>query len=87
MNAIGKITRLNKKPVGVPPASAELIEKISLIKNNEMYHRIDTVIFDCIGQTMTFTQLLQHIKTIDPAAYAYVIGYAQQILNPTYALS
>jgi hypothetical protein len=87
MDAISEITGLNKKPVGVSPVSAELIEKISLIKNNEMYHRIDTVIFDCIGQTMTFTQLLQHIKTVDPAAYEYVIGYAQQILNPTYVLS
>jgi len=87
MATIGEITGFNKKPKGVTPVSAELLDKISLIKNNEMYHRIDTVIFDCIGQTMTFTQLLQHIKTTDPAAYAYVIGYAQQILNPTYALS
>ena len=87
MAAIGEITGFDKKPKGISPVSAELIEKISLIKNNEMYNRIDTVIFDCIGQTMTFTQLLQHIKTTDPAAYEYVIGYAQQILNPTYALS
>jgi len=36
---------------------------------------------------MTFAQLLQHIKKADAAAYAYVIEYAQQILNPTYALS
>ena len=87
MSAIGEITGFDKKPKGISPVPAELIEKISLIKNNEMYHRIDTVIFDCIGQTMTFTQLLQHIKTTDPNAYEYVIGYAQQILNPTYALS
>lgn len=87
MDAVGEITGFNKKPKGVPPVSTELIEKISLIKNNKMYHRIDAVIFDCIGQTMTFTQLLQHIKTTDPDAYAYVIEYAQQILNPTYVLS
>ena len=87
MSAIGEITGFDKKPKGISPVPAELIEKISLRKNNEMYHRIDTVIFDCIGQTMTFTQLLQHIKTTDPNAYEYVIGHAQQILNPTYALS
>jgi hypothetical protein len=87
MDAVGEITGVDKKPRGVSPVSTELIEKILLIKNNEMYHRIDTVIFDCIGQTMTFAQLLQHIKTTDPDAYAYVIGYAQQILNPTYVLS
>ena len=52
-----------------------------------MYQRIDTAIFECIGQSMTFKELLQHIKTADPAAYEYVIEYAQQILNPTYVLS
>ncbi len=87
MDAISKITGLNKKPEGVTPVSAELIEKISLIKNIEMYYRIDKVIFECIGQSMTFNQLLQHIKISDPAAYEYVIVYAQQILNPTYVLS
>jgi hypothetical protein len=87
MDAVGEITGFDEKPKGVSPVSRELIEKISLIKNNEMYHRIDTVIFGCIGKTMTFAQLLQHINTTDPDAYEYVIGYAQQILNPNYALS
>jgi len=86
MSDIGTITPLNTQPVNVP-ADDKLIIAISQIKNNEMYQRIDTVIFDCIGQSMTFTQLLQHIKTTDLAAYTYVIEYAQQILNPTYALS
>jgi hypothetical protein len=87
MSAVGDITGLDQKPLGVQPASKELINQIDLITNNEMYQRIDAVIFDCIGQSMTFTQLLQHIKIIDSPAYEYVIGYAQQILNPTYALS
>ena len=87
MSAIGTITGFNRKPKGVVPASTELIEKISLIKPKEMYQRIDATIFNCIGQSMTFKELLQHIKTVDLPAYEYVIGYAQQILNPTYALS
>ena len=87
MSAVGDITGFNKKPKGVLPVSTALIEKISSIKNKEMYQRIDTAIFDCIGQSMTFKALLQHIKTVDLPAYEYVIGYAQQILNPTYALS
>jgi hypothetical protein len=87
MSAIGDITNLDRKPVGIQPVSKELINKINLITNNEMYQRIDTVIFDCIGRSMTFTQLLQHIKIADWPAYEYVIDYAQQILNPTYALS
>ena len=87
MSVIGEITGVNSKPEGVIPANTALIEKISLIKHNEMYQRIDAVIFDCIGQSLSWQELLQQIKTSDPDAYEYVIGYAQQILNPTYALS
>ena len=86
MPDIDTITSINEQPVKVP-ADTTLIVAIGQIKNNEMYQRIDTVIVDCIGQSMTFTELLQHIKITDPAAYKYVIEYAQQILNPTYALS
>ena len=87
MTVIGELTERNSKPDGVLPATPELTEKISSIKNNEMYQRIDTVIFNCIGQSLTWQQLLQQIKTSDVDAYEYVIGYAQQILKPTYALS
>jgi hypothetical protein len=87
MSAIGEFTGRNLKPKGVQPADATLVEKISLIKNNEMYQRVDTTIFECIGHSLTFKELLQHIKITDPAAYEYVIEYAQQILNPTYVLS
>ena len=87
MSAIGELTEKDLKPPGVAPVKAELVEKILLIKNNNMYQRIDTVIFNCIGQSLTFEQLLNHIKSTDPAAYEYVIGYTQQILKPTYALS
>jgi len=87
MTAIGEITGRNSKPEGVLPASAELIEKISLIKNNEMYQRLDMAIFDCVRQSLTWQQLLQQIKISDSAAYEYVIEHAQKILNPTYVLS
>jgi hypothetical protein len=87
MSAIEEITGRNAKPEGVLPASAKLAEQVSSIKNNEMYQRIDTVIYECVGKSLTFKELLQHIKITDTAAYEYVIEYAQQILNPTYALS
>ena len=87
MKAIGEITGIHLKLEGVIPTDTALIEKILLIKNNEMYQRLDTVIFKCIGQSLTFKELLQYIKITDPAAYKYVIEYSQQILNPTYVLS
>jgi hypothetical protein len=87
MDTIGLITELHEKPKGIISANNELVTQVAQIKNIEMYQRIDEVIFKCIGSSMTFKQLLQHIKNTDPGAYEYVIGYAQQILNPTYALS
>jgi len=86
MSDINTITPINEQPIGTP-ADDTLIVAISQIKNNEMYERIDTIIVNCIGQSMTFSNLLQHIKITDSAAHEYVIEYAQQILNPTYALS
>jgi hypothetical protein len=87
MADIGAITGLDKKPEGVTAAPDELINQIVQIKNNEMYQQVDTAIFECIGKSLTFGELLTHIKKLDPSAYEYVIGHAQQILNPTYALS
>ena len=87
MKEIDKIVGLHKKPEGVEQAPSNLIDQIKMITNNEMYQRIDTVIFNCIGQSLTFKELLTHIKLTDPDAYKYVIEYAQQILSPTYALS
>jgi hypothetical protein len=88
MNDIDSVADgLDLKPDGVIEPTAELINEINFIKNNEMFQRIDMAIFNCIGQSMTFQQLLQHINTTDPDAYSYVIGHAQQILQPTYAMS
>ena len=84
---VSNLTGLNEKPLGISQASNDIIRQVGLIKNNEMNQRIDSVIFGCIGQSLTFIELLQHIKTSDSAAYDYVVGYAQQILNPTYVLS
>ena len=80
------ITTLHKKPAGITKASAKFITEINEIKNNEMYHQIDTILFRCIGKSMSFGQLLQHINNTDPAAYEYVIGRSQQILKSTHAL-
>ena len=87
MSAVGEITGKNIKPDGVVQSDVSLVEKISSIKNNEMYQRIDSVIFNCVGQSLTWQELLQQIKTSDPVAYEYVIEYSQHILNPTYVLS
>ena len=87
MSSVGEITGKNIKPDGILSADTTLIQKISSIKNNEMYQRIDLAIFKCVGQSLTWQELLQKIKSADPTAYEYVVEYSQQILNPTYVLS
>ena len=86
MDQLIGLTEIHRKPGGILPASEQLIAQVTNISNNEMYHRIDQLLVNCIGQSMQFTQLIQHIQTQDAAAYDWVIGRSQRILNPTYAL-
>jgi len=57
------------------------------IPNREMYERIDQILVDSIGTSMTFGQLIKHIHNKDIPAYDWVIGRSQRIIKPTYALS
>ena len=87
MDGIESITSLHIPPNDIDPVTLEIREQLLNLKNNEMYLRIDEIIFDCIGQSLTVEQLIQNIKKFDIDAYNYVIGYSQKILNPTYVLS
>lgn len=57
------------------------------LPNQEMYYRIDQVLCDAIGSSLTFSEITDLIRTQDPVAFNHVILRAQQILNPTYAMS
>jgi hypothetical protein len=87
MDQLDSITNVNRKPLGISPLTQELSDQLSDIPNNEMYNRIDQILINCIGQHLTFDQLLSCIKQQDPTAYDWVIGRSQRILNPTYVLS
>ena len=87
MELIQHFTTAHLIPPGIKLPTQEFIKKIEDLSCHDMYQRIDIAIFNCIGQSLTFSELLQHIKITDPAAYEYVIEHAQQILKPTYALS
>jgi hypothetical protein len=87
MNQITDIVHIHRKPTGVLPPTEQLIGQVINIPNVEMYHRIDQVLVDCTGQSIKFSQLIQHIQQKDPTAYDWVIGRSQRILNPTYVLS
>ena len=65
----------------------QLVAQVNQLSTTEMYQRIDSVVFDAIGQSMTVGQLWKLVKDTDPDAYNYVVGYAQQLLKTTYVLS
>lgn len=80
MDDMNTVTSLHKRPF-------RQLNLTTQLKNKEMYQRIDQVLFDCIGQSITFKELIKHIQTVDSCAYEWVIGRSQRILKPTYVLS
>jgi hypothetical protein len=87
MDQLTSIAHEDHKPVGILPATQQLIDQIKNIPNNEMYQRIDQSLVNCIGQSLQFDQLIQHIQQQDSVAYDFVVSRSQRILKPTYALS
>jgi hypothetical protein len=87
MEQLTHITHLNDKPVGVLPATEQLVDQLKNIPTNEMYQRIDQILLNSVGQSLQFDQLIQHIQQQDSTAYDYVVGRSQRILKPTYVLS
>ena len=87
MEQLTNIAHEDHKPIGVLPATEQLVNQLKNIPENEMYQRIDQVLLKCIGQSLRFDHLIQHIQKQDYTAYDYVIGRSQRILKPTYVLS
>lgn len=80
MSDIKTVTDVHEQPFKKLPVNTH-------IPNNEMYQRIDQVLVDSIGSSLTFTQLVKQIQHKDKHAYEWVIGRSQRILKPTYVLS
>jgi hypothetical protein len=81
MEDIKLITPTTTQPLGVEPASPELIAEVQNLPNNQMYQLLDQSLFDCVGRSLTFVQLVEYLQTTQPEAYNYVVGNAQKILN------
>jgi len=80
MSDIKTVTDVHEQPFKKLPVNTH-------IPNNEMYQRIDQVMVDSIGSSLTFAQLVKQIQHKDKHAYEWVIGRSQRILKPTYVLS
>ena len=69
MEALPRFTELNlPSPYQDFKLSNDIIDKLSKIKNNEMYLRLDTELFKLIGQELTFQEILVYLKKRDPIA-------------------
>ena len=62
------------------------LEELLNLPEQEMYNRVDQVLVNAIGQSLTFTEIVELIQIQDPDAYKQVILKAQNILNPTYVV-
>jgi hypothetical protein len=80
MDNLKMVTDLHQRPF-------KRIHVNTQLPNSEMYQRIDQILLDCVGSSMTFEHLIRHIHHKDKHAYDWVIGRSQRILNPTYVLS
>lgn len=73
LDFITEITGFNLKPKGEQKIlSRDAIERLGNNLHNEMYIRLDNLLLDLIGQTVTFTEILNYLKSKDPIAYSKI---------------
>jgi len=85
LDNITQITNFEMNPWG--QKDKNIADEILSLPHQEMYHRIDNVLFNAIGQSLTFTELTELIRTQDYEAHRQVILRSQNILKPTYVVS
>lgn len=66
---VSKCTLLHTKPSEENFLTPIVIERLTNNVHNEMYIRLDNLLIELIGQTITFSEILEYIKTHDPFAY------------------
>ena len=71
LDFVTEITGIDLKPAGeqkILPVDA--IKRLENNLHNEMYIRLDNLLLDLIGQTLTFKEILSYLKVKDPTAYS-----------------
>jgi hypothetical protein len=65
---VSECTLLHTKPPEENFLTPIVIERLTNNVHNEMYIRLDNLLLELIGQTITFSEILEYIKTHDPFA-------------------
>jgi hypothetical protein len=74
MDSLKNFTPLNIKPNETPLLSAEVVDRLTTNIHNEMYLRIDNLLLNLVGESMTFDEILKYLKEKDPKACAHVLS-------------
>lgn len=74
MNSLKEFTPLNTKPKETMLLSVEVIDRLNSNIHNEMYLRIDDLLLNLIGESMTFDEILKYLKEKDLKACSHVLS-------------
>jgi hypothetical protein len=74
MESLKEFTPLNVKPKETMLLSAQVVDRLNTNIHNEMYLRIDSLLLNLVGESMTFDEILKYLKEKDPKACAHVLS-------------
>jgi hypothetical protein len=74
IDSLKEFTPLNVKSKEPMLLSAEVVDRLNTNIHNEMYLRIDNLLLNLVGQSMTFDEILKYLKEQDPKACEHVLS-------------
>jgi len=73
LDFVTEVTGINFKPAGEQKIlSPEVVKNLENNLHNEMYLRLDSLLLELIGQSLTFTEILDYLKAKDPLAFSKI---------------
>jgi len=82
MDELNSISGFDEKPRGIDPMPSDLRDKLRDISQWEMFHRLDNCLLECVGQSLTFAEVVEYIQKRDPHAYSSVIEKSIKVIEP-----
>ena len=70
MSILTELTPLSIIPAETNMLSEEVVDRLKNNIHNEMYQQLDHLLLELVGQEITFSEILAHLKTQNPIAYS-----------------
>jgi hypothetical protein len=87
VSEIKTITSYWLQPLNIKPMPDDFSDTIGDLSAFEYPQRIDQIIYNQIGKSLTFAELVDYIKNNDYIAYQKVVEKSLKIIKPLYVLS